>query len=47
MGQPSKTPGDGLWWETISVGSGGWGGKARSAKPHLIEDLLGLFGCSG
>ena len=43
MGQPSKAPGDGLRWEAISAGSGGWGGKARGATPYLIEDLLGLL----
>ena len=47
MGQPGKAPGDGLWWETISVGSGGWGSKARSTAPDPIKDLLGLLrgGC--
>ena len=47
MGQPGKAPGDGLWWETFSAGSGGWGGKARAAAPDPIEDLLCLLGCSG
>ena len=43
MGQPGKAPGNGLRWEAISAGSGGWGGKARSAAPYPIKDLLGLL----
>lgn len=47
MGQPGKAPGNGLRWETISVGSSGWSSKARSTASDPIEDLLGLFwgGC--